>query len=84
MLKNPWAISNYKGKWNQNDPLWDDYLASQIPFGIDPRNSYQYGIFFMQSSNFIDSTCIADFQIGHQRSSDNYKDTWYDAEDIDD
>jgi hypothetical protein len=40
MLKNPWAISNYKGKWNQNDPLWDDYLASQIPFGIDPRNSY--------------------------------------------
>ena len=49
MIRNPWSISSFKGKWNPKDPNWTQSYINQVKksFGVNPLNSEQDGIFFV-------------------------------------
>ena len=81
VIRNPWGVSYYTGTWNKDDSNWTDDLAAQVPLGIDPRTDQaSQGTFVMPASYLIGTDCINDIQIGHERSSEGYADTWYDEE----
>ena len=50
LMKNPWGITYYSGKWNYNDPEWNTVGVNSVPFGIDPRTSHLDGIFVVPVS----------------------------------
>lgn len=94
LIRNPWGKTYYSGKWNRTDPDWDNYpeLISQIPFGINPKQSSTVatkGVFVAPMSAFKkystsapnDTTtgCFYAYQIGHNRRSEDYNTTWYDS-----
>jgi hypothetical protein len=92
LMRNPWGVTYYTGIWKYDDSNWTDALVAQVPFGIDPRTSYEtLGIFTMPMSIFgmikdssdADYACISDFEIAHMRDSEGYTGDWYDAESMD-
>ena len=52
-----------------------------MPLGVDPRLSADSdGIFIVPKSALKKNTgCFAEYNIGHMKQSEGYKDTWYDA-----
>lgn len=82
LVRNPWGSSYYTGPWNKDDTDWTDDLVAQVPHGIDPRTDQaSQGVFVLPTSMLIGQDCIADIQIGHERSAEGYTDTWFDQED---
>ena len=76
MIRNPWSISSYRGKWKTSDRRWTkDYLA-QVPHGINPLQSERDGIFFVESDQMLKS--FNQLAIGHYRP--DYQISWYDKE----
>lgn len=53
MLRNPWSNAYNDMRFNQEDPIWTSHYKSQVPFGVDPSNSYGEGIFFVNHTDFI-------------------------------
>lgn len=47
-LRNPWGKLEWKGAWNDNDPIWTPSLKQQL--GHENKND---GIFFMNFVDFI-------------------------------
>lgn len=78
MMRNPWGISTYNGSWYYGDSAWTSSYKSQVPHSVDPTTSYNDGIFFVNSADFL--TCFASYQIAHYRDGEGYTDTWYDKE----
>ena len=87
LMKNPWGVTYYSGKWNYNDPDWNTVDLSTVPFGIDPRTSHLIGIFVVpvtavaqyDVTSSVTTGCFDAFYVAHIRDSENYQDTWYDA-----
>jgi hypothetical protein len=66
MIRNPWGRATYTGKWHEEDPDWTLELIAQIPQQIDPRTSYNKGIFFapvelLYPQDLKTDDCFADF-----------------------
>jgi hypothetical protein len=79
MVRNPWGITKYNQNWNWNDPNWTEDYLSQVPHEINPTESWEDGIFFVEDINFL--RCFYDFQIAHLRDDEGYSKDWYDVED---
>ena len=39
MVRNPWGMTAYNQNWNSEDPNWTEDYLSQIPHGINPKES---------------------------------------------
>jgi hypothetical protein len=76
MIRNPWSISSFKGKWNPRDSRWTRSFRKQIltPFGVDPLTAHKDGIFFVDTSEL--SKIFTAYVIGHYRR--DYQISWYD------
>lgn len=47
MVRNPWSDTYYNGDFHYVDSKWTDHRKSQIPFDVDPYDSWENGIFFI-------------------------------------
>ena len=84
MMRNPWDLTYYTSEYSRTDPVWNDaYYRDQVPNAIDPRTSYDEGIFFVPMSQFIGGKCFDGIQIGHYRDKEGYSTDWYDADNMD-
>ena len=83
MIRNPWGVTSWEGDWSYSDSNWNSNFKSQVPFSVDPTNRSQTvddGIIIMEDKDFL--RCFDDWQIGHYRQSEGYKDTWYDRDGV--
>ena len=76
MVRNPWSSSSFIGKWSAGDRRWTSNFISQVPDGVDPRNSNQDGVFFVDSNDF--SSVFQYYVIGHYKP--DYSISWFDQE----
>ena len=83
MIRNPWGVTRYTGEWSATDNRWNAAMIAQVPFGIDPTESADLGIFIVPLSLFANQyvDCITDYQIGHLREGEGYSNDWYDVDD---
>ena len=84
MMRNPWGSTHYSGPWSKNDGRWTSSKVAQVPFGIDPRTDHEIGVFTIPLSTFADRgiQCIENYSIGHMRSGEGYKFSWYDEDNV--
>ena len=55
MIKNPRQETNYYGKWNNKDSVsWTSEFISQVPYGINPLESADLGILFIEINRIKD------------------------------
>ena len=81
MVRNPWSNTYYSGNFRSSDPAWTDDFKAQIPYGVDPKTSWENGIFFIPDSDF--HLAMEYFVVGHHRESEGYSSKWFDQEDDD-
>jgi len=84
LIRNPWGTVYYNSDWNKDDSRWTQALVDQVPFGVDPRTAASTdGLFTVPNSKFIGTACFDSYEIGHNRESEGFVDTWYDRENDD-
>lgn len=70
-VRNPWAIDNYSGPWNDGDSRWTTAYKNQVPYA----NNKNDGGFFIDVTDFVRAFYY--FQIGFV--NDNWKISQYEV-----
>jgi hypothetical protein len=83
VLEDPWMSSQFKGVFDNEDTYWEsEVFRNQTPAGIDPRYSHEQGLFTVPISAVERSTCLKEIQVLHDRKSQGYRSSWFNAENV--
>jgi len=68
-IRNPWARFEWNGKWNDKDPLWDEY-KSQVP-AYENKDDGNFFMRFDDFDKFFYLTSICFFNHEYEEASVN-------------
>lgn len=79
LIRNPWGMNGYSGRWSHDDPNWTQEMVDQVPHGFDPRQDpEETGLFVAPIDIIKNGLCFDTYVIGHLRDDEGYGDVWYD------
>ena len=77
MIRNPRSLNFFSDKWNYKDSRsWSDDFVKQVPFGFNPLEKNENGIFIIELSHM--KKCFNNLNVAYL--IDEYKSSWFDFE----
>lgn len=82
MLRDPWSQTEYSSDYDFDSEFWTEDYISQVPYGVDPTNSHEDGIFIVDADLFMEM--FEYVYVAHNRDYEGYSGDWYDVEEGED
>ena len=79
LIRNSHGGTKYQGEWAPRSFRWSYKMKKQVPFGYDPTNAKNTGVFAVPKKTL--GLCFHQTTIAHFRDDEGYVHKWFDFED---